>query len=90
MSRLIESLNTLGISSQLTMAGRWATFEGERSLVHVLVAPWSAGFFGWCDAPDERGVRRYADPVTAIHDGLRRATKHTGASAPGDEERSRA
>ena len=40
MTHLVDALRILGVHSQVTLAGRWATIEDERCRVHVVEAPW--------------------------------------------------
>lgn len=78
MTHLVDALHRLGVHGEVALAGRWATIEGERCRVHVVEAPWGAGYYGWCDDPEERVVKRYADPAAAIRDSLRRAAHDEG------------
>jgi hypothetical protein len=87
MTHLVDVLRLLGVHSEVTLAGRWATIQGERCQVHVVEAPWGAGYYGWCDDPGERAVKRYHDPVAAIQDGLRRAAVERGPGGPAERER---
>ncbi|MGE3601281.1 MAG: hypothetical protein AB7N70_37710, partial [Dehalococcoidia bacterium] len=61
--------------AHIDLSGCWACLQGERCVVYVIEAPWSAGFFTWCDDPQERAVERYLDPTEAIRAGLRRAAR---------------
>ncbi len=74
MTHLVDALRILSVHSQVTLAGRWARIEDERCRVHVVDSPWQGSYHGWCDDPAERMVERYANPIEAICDGLRRAT----------------
>jgi len=40
MTHLADALRILGVHSQVTLAGRWATIEDERCRVNVVEAPW--------------------------------------------------
>ena len=73
MTRLVDALHELGLKGEISLSGRWVTLQGERCAIYVLEGPWGAGFYAWCDDPDERMVQRYADPVEAILAGLQRA-----------------
>ncbi len=75
MTRLVDALHELGLDGDISLSGRWVTLQGERCLVYVLEGPWGAGYYAWCDDPDERVVERYSDPTEAILAGLRRASR---------------
>jgi hypothetical protein len=78
MTHLVDALQLLGVHGRVALSGRWATIQGERCQVHVVEAPWGAGYYGWCDDPAERRVKRYANAAAAIQDGLRRAAHDNG------------
>ena len=73
MTRLVEALRALGLEGDIAQSGRWLTLRGQLCLVYVAEADWGQGFYTWCDAPDQRSVERYDDPVAAIRAGLQRA-----------------
>lgn len=81
MTSLEAALQHLGLPADIALAGRWATLAGERTTIYVIESTWGAMFYVWCDAPDERGVECYADAVTAIEAGLRRA-RHPATQPP--------
>ena len=90
MSRLVEALQALGVEGDVALSGRWVTIAGERCRVQVVEASWGTGYYGWCDDPAERTVRRYPDAATAIRDGLRRAAgRDTEAERTTDDEHQR-
>lgn len=78
MTHLVDVLQVLGVPSEVMLAGRWATIQGAHCRVHVVEAPWGDGYYGWCDDPAERRVKRYANADAAIQDGLRRAAHDNG------------
>ncbi len=80
MTRLVDALHALGLDGDISLSGRWVTLQGERCLVYVLEGPWGAGYYAWCDDPDERVVERYPDPTEAILAGLRRASRRDSGS----------
>jgi len=88
MTHLVDALHRLGVHGEVALAGRWATIEGERCRVHVVEAPWGAGYYGWCDDPAERVVKRYVDPAAAIRDSLHRAAHGEGAEWSARTDRS--
>ena len=71
--RLIDALRALGLHGDVSQQGRWITLQGERCQVYLIEADWGAGYATWCDAPDQRTVEWYDDPLLAIRAGLRRA-----------------
>ena len=73
MTRLVEALRSMGLDGEITLGGRWVKLQGERCSVYVVEAAWGAGYYTWCDVPEERAVQYYADPAAAIQAGLRRA-----------------
>ena len=73
MSALSSALEQLGITASVELDGRWVAIPGERGAVHAIEVGWGSNFYVWCDIPEERAVRRYADAMTAIQAGLRRA-----------------
>ena len=84
MTRLIEALEPLGLDGEIALGGRWVKIQGERCAVYVVEAAWGAGYYTWCDDPEERAVQFYADPAAAILAGLRRAARREGAGDDGD------
>jgi hypothetical protein len=77
MTRLVDAMAALGLSGTVGLSGRWITFQGERSPVHVVELRWEGGYYTWCDIPEERTVEHYQDPTVAIQAGLRRAERPT-------------
>jgi hypothetical protein len=72
VSALIAALEQLGIRANVELGGRWVAISGERGTAYVIEAGWGSCFYVWCDIPEERAVKRYADARTAIQEGLRR------------------
>ena len=72
MTRLTEALTTLGLTGEVTHAGRWVRLPGERGAVYVIEAGWDSGFFTWCDVPGADVVEFYRDPTEAIRAGFAR------------------
>lgn len=81
MPRLIEALRALGLEGETALSGRWVKVQGDRYLVYVVEAPWESGYYSWCEAPAERSVEFYRDPIAAIQAGLRRAAGRAGTRA---------
>ncbi len=77
MTRLLESLEALGLSGQVDTSGRLMSVRGERCLVYVFEAT-PGGYYTWCDAPGESTVEFYPDLVEAIRAGLRRSFGRAG------------
>jgi hypothetical protein len=75
MTRLVDALTMLGLTGEITNAGRWARLDGERGPVYVVEASWDRGYFTWCDIPEGRVVEFYRDPAEAIRAGLGRAAR---------------
>jgi hypothetical protein len=73
MAALVAALQFLGITAEVELGGRWVALHGERGTAYVIEAGWGSSFYVWSDLPEERAVARYADPVTALQEGLRRA-----------------
>ena len=73
MARLVEALHALGLQGEVELSGRWVKLDGERCPVYVVEGAWGAGYYTWCDDPQDRSVELYHDPVEAIQAGLRRA-----------------
>ena len=74
MTRLTEALESLELTAETSLAGRWIKLQGDRCAVYVAEAPWARGFYSWCDDPLNRAVEHYADPIEAISAGLARAS----------------
>jgi hypothetical protein len=74
MTHLTEALETLGLTAETSLAGRWTKLHGERCAVYVIEAAWAAGFYSWCDDPLDRVVEHHSDPIEAIRAGLKRAS----------------
>ena len=75
MTRLTDTLQSLGLEGEVALAGRWVTLQGEHSLVFVAEATWGDGYFTWCADPRARTVEFYRDPAEAIRAGLQRAAQ---------------
>ena len=84
MTRLVEALLSSGIDGEIALGGRWVKLQGVRCAVYVVEAAWGAGYYTWCDDPEERTVQFYADPAGAVEAGLRRAARRDGAGDDGD------
>jgi hypothetical protein len=74
MTRLAEAVEALGLDGELSLSGSWVRLRGERSTVYVVEAVSGTRYYTWCDAPHERYVELFYDPVEAIQAGLRRAS----------------
>ncbi len=83
MTRLVEALRARGLDAEISLAGRWAEFRGERCRVYVFEAARGGGYYTWCDDPDARTVESYPDPDAAIAAGLRRAARVGGRAGEG-------
>jgi hypothetical protein len=81
MTRLVETLQALGLHGEVELGGRWVRLPGERATVYVIEAAWSDSFYTWCDLPGEQTIERYGSALEAIAAGLRRARRPPGASA---------
>jgi hypothetical protein len=75
MTRLTDTLQSLGLEGEIALAGRWVTIQGEQTLVYVVEATWGNGYYTWCADPRARTVEFYHDPAEAIQAGLRRAAQ---------------
>ena len=73
MTQLVDTLEALGLSGEVTNAGRWVRLQGERCPVFVVETSYGGGYFTWCGAPCEPVVAFYHDPAMAIRSGLARA-----------------
>lgn len=72
ITTLVDAVRSLGLDPEVTLAGRWVRFQGERCPVYVIEAE-AGGYYTWCDDPRERAVEFYHDPDAAIVAGQRRA-----------------
>ncbi|MEP7188848.1 MAG: hypothetical protein ABI901_06650 [Roseiflexaceae bacterium] len=75
MARLIDALDALGLNGEITLSGRWIKIQGERCVIYLVENAWGTSYFSWCDAPCDRTVHVYHDPVEAIEASMRRAAK---------------
>lgn len=75
MTQLVDALVMLGLTGEITHAGRWARLDGECCPVYVVEASWDRGYFTWCGTPEGRVVEFYRDPTEAIRAGLGRAAR---------------
>ena len=85
MTQLVETLEALGLTGEITNGGRWACLAGEHCPVYVVETAWGGGYFTWCGLPCESVVEFYPRPDTAIRAGLARARVPTsvGIVTPG-------
>lgn len=81
MSTLITALERLGLQASIELDGRWVAIPGERGTAYVIEAGWGSSFYVWCDIPEERAVKRYADAMTAVQEGVRRAGGQSPSSS---------
>ncbi len=84
MTRLVEALRSLELDGEIALGGRWVKLQGAHCPVYVVEAAWGAGYYTWCDDPEERAVQFYAGPAEAVQAGLRRAARRDGAGDDGD------
>jgi hypothetical protein len=82
MTPLVDALETLGLTAEVELKGRWVRLAGDCGAVFVTASTWGDSYYTWCDIPDQRAVQRYNDPVEAIRAGLHRASRHQGSPAP--------
>ena len=75
MTRLVDALEILGLTGEITHAGHWVCLPGERCPVYVVEVVREGGFFSWCGAPDAAVVEAYRGPIAAIRAGLGRAAR---------------
>jgi hypothetical protein len=75
MTRLTDTLQSLGFEGEIALGGRWVTIHSEQTLVYVVEATWGNGYYTWCADPRARTVEFYHDPVEAIQASLRRAAQ---------------
>ena len=75
MAHLGTVLEDLGLEGEVSPLGRWARLRGERGTVYVAHAAFGAGYYSWCDTPQEHTAYPYLDPAEAIQAGLLRATR---------------
>jgi len=78
MTRLAEAVEALGLEGELSLSGSWVRLHGERCTVYVVEAVSGTRYYTWCDAPLERHVELFHDPIEAIQAGLNRARNETG------------
>ena len=74
MTQLVEALQALGVTGEITNEGHWACLPGERCPVYVVEASRGGGYFTWCGKPCESVVEFYRHPAAAIRAGLARAS----------------
>jgi len=87
MTYLVETLEALGLTGEITNGGRWACLPGERCPVYVVETAWGGGYFTWCGVPCGSVVEFHRHPAAAIRAGLARASR-TGDSEVSSEQRS--
>jgi hypothetical protein len=75
MTRLTDTLQSLGLKGEVALAGRWVTIQGKHTLVFVVEAAWGNEYYTWCADARARAVEFYRDPAEAIRAGLRRAAQ---------------
>jgi hypothetical protein len=80
MTLLVDALETLGLTGEITHTGHWVCLPGERCPVYVVEVSRDGGYFSWCGAPDASVVEFYRDPVAAIRAGLGRAARRAPSS----------
>ena len=91
MTRLAEAVEALGLDGELSLSGSWVRLRGEHCTVYVVEAVSATRYYTWCDAPNERHVELFHDPLEAIDAGLRRAASSASAQSPtGDQARGQA
>jgi len=61
------------VDGDITLGGRWATFQGTRCTVFV-VQVGVGGYVTWCSPPCDGAVEFFRTPIQAIAAGLRRAS----------------
>jgi hypothetical protein len=74
MTQLVDTLEALGLSGEITNAGRWVRLTGEHCPVYVVEALWG-GYFTWCGPPCEGMVAFFRNPTVAIREGLAHARR---------------
>lgn len=79
MTPLGTVLEKLGLEAEISPLGRWARLRGEQGAVYVAAAGFGAGYYSWCDSPQERTAQPYLDPVEAIQAALQRARRQVPA-----------
>ena len=79
MAQLGRVLEDLGLEGEVSPLGRWVRLQGERGSVYVAEAAFGAGYYSWCDIPQERTALPYLDPVEAIQAVLQRARRKVSA-----------
>ena len=77
MTRLVEALHHMGLDGEQSLNGRLVKLQGERCVIYIVEAAWGTRYYTWCDDSLGRAVQAYADPLTAIQVGLRRAAVDT-------------
>jgi hypothetical protein len=80
-------LEDLGLEGEVSPLGRWVRLHGERGTVYVAEAAFGAGYYSWCDTPQERTALPYLDPVEAIQAALHRARREEPAEQASVDER---
>jgi hypothetical protein len=75
MTRLAEAVEALGLEGELSLSGSWVRLRTEQCTIYVVEAVAGTRYYTWCDAPDERHVELFHDPIEAIHAGMRRASR---------------
>ncbi|MEO7908077.1 MAG: hypothetical protein ABIV47_00370 [Roseiflexaceae bacterium] len=73
MAHLVDALDTLGLNGEIALSGRWVKIQGEQCAIYLVESVWGTSYLTWCDAPCDRTVHFYHDPVEAIEAALRRA-----------------
>lgn len=87
MAQLGPALQALGLDGEISPLGRWARVRGEHGTVYVAEAGFGAGYYSWCDTPQERTALPYLDPIEAIQAALQRARREVPAEEACVDER---
>jgi hypothetical protein len=75
MTRLVDTVQQMGLDGEISLLGRWVRLQAAQCLVYVIEVAGGCGYYTWCDAPGERTIEPYLDPAEAIQAGLRRAAR---------------
>ncbi len=71
MARLVDTLDALGLYGEIALSGRWVKIQGEQCAIYLVESVWGTSYLTWCDAPCDRTVHLYHDPIKAIEAALR-------------------
>src|SRR2546428_8690203 len=56
MTRLVDTVQQMGLDGEISLLGRWVRLQAAQCLVYVIEVAGGCGYYTWCDAPGERTI----------------------------------